>query len=302
MPRKFSVLLALLFGGVAALCGAQPVELADDRGVTVRLAAPAARIVTLAPNLAEIVFAAGAGAKIVGVVRYSDFPPAARTLASVGDAARVDAERILALQPDLVLAWKSGNQASDIARLEALGFPVFVSEPQRLADMPRLTRAVGALAGTRAAADAAARAWEQEVAQLRARYARRAPVRVFYEIWHRPLLTVSGAHFISDVITLCGGVNVFAAAPVLTPVVSLEAVLAARPDAVLGGGSATSADEFAAQWRAEPVAALRQIPVAFVAADEIQRAGPRLLAGARSVCGELDRLRGLKRAAASGRR
>ncbi len=276
-------------------CGVQALELADDRGVAVRLAAPAARIITLAPHLAEIVFAAGAGARLAGVARFSDFPPAASALPEVGDAARVDAERVLALKPDLVLAWRSGNQAADIARLEALGMTVFVTEPKRLADIPRLMRAVGALAGSAAAAAGAAAAFEQEVDVLRRRYAARPPVRVFYEIWHRPFITVNGEHFISDVIALCGGVNVFARAPVLTPTVSLEAVLTARPEAVVGGSSAASAADFVAQWRAEPVTALSAIPVAFVPADSIQRAGPRLAAGAAAICAELERVRARRR-------
>jgi len=275
-------------------CGAQALELADDRGVAVRMPAAAARIVTLAPHLAELVYAAGAGPKLAGVARFSDFPPDARALPEVGDAARVDAERILALKPDLVLAWKSGNQAADITRLEDLGVTVFVTEPTRLADIPRLIRAVGTLAGSADSAVDAAAAFEQAVAGLRHRHATRPPVRVFYEIWHRPLITVNGKHFISDVIALCGGVNVFDRAPLLTPTVSLEAVLAAHPEAIIGGSSAASAADFVAQWRAEPVAALRAIPVAFVPADAIQRAGPRLAAGASTICAELERVRALR--------
>ena len=116
------------------------VGLRDDRAVAVELAAPAMRIVSLAPHLTEIAFAAGAGDKLAGVARFSDYPAVARRLPQIGDGARVDLERILALKPDLVLAWKSGNQAGDIARLEQLGIRVFVTEPRRLHDVPRLTR------------------------------------------------------------------------------------------------------------------------------------------------------------------
>jgi iron complex transport system substrate-binding protein len=249
------------------------------------------RIVALSPHLAELAFAAGAGPQLAAVVRYSDYPEAARALPQVGDGSRIDIERVIAIKPDLILGWRSGNPAGDLQRLEDLGVPVFITEPTRLSDIARLVRTIGALAGTPAAADAAADAFERELDTLRARYSTRAQVPVFYEIWHRPLLTVNGAHLISDVIALCGGRNVFAGAPVLTPAVSLEAVVAARPRVVLGGSSATRAEEFAAAWRDMPVDALRQIPVRYVPPDLIQRQTPRIAQGARVVCEHLDEVR-----------
>lgn len=285
-------------GEALALCCAMvwaaalhAVEVSDDRGMAVRLDAPAARIVTLAPHLAEIVFAAGAGAKLVGVAHFSDFPGHAQRLPRVGDAARVDPESILLLKPDLVLAWKSGNQAGDIARLEALGLRVFVTEPVRLADVGRLIRAVGALAGSVLSAHEAAASFEREIAALRAQFSARPAVRVFYEIWHRPLLTVNGQHMISDVIALCGGINVFGAAPLLTPSVSLESVLAARPQAIVGGGSAAAERDFRARWHDYEFAELRGVEFVHVPPDEIQRATPRIAAGARVICDALERIR-----------
>ncbi|MDP1716667.1 MAG: helical backbone metal receptor, partial [Burkholderiales bacterium] len=173
---------------------AEAVSLADDRGRTLVLAAPAQRIVTLAPHLAEIVFAAGAGERLAGVARFSDFPEAVMHLPQVGDGARVDLERIIALKPDLILAWKSGNQAADIERLEKLGFPVFVTEPARLMDIPRLLRAVGALAGTLPAAEQVIDKYINNIKELRNSYGGHRALRVLYEIWHRPLLTVNGSH------------------------------------------------------------------------------------------------------------
>jgi iron complex transport system substrate-binding protein len=288
----FALGLACAMGGAQAVRAAQ---LADDRGTMVRLAAPAMRIVTLAPHLAEIAFASGAGEKLVGTARFSDFPAAAQRLPRVGDAARVDVERILLLQPDLVLAWKSGNQAGDLTRLERLGLRVFVTEPSGLSDVTRLIRAVGTLAGTGRSAQETAAAFEGQIATLRARFAGRPPLRVFYEIWHRPLLTVNGGHMISDVINVCGGINVFADAPLLTPSVSLEAVLAAQPDAIIGGGSGVTAQEFAAQWRAHGIAGLKNVTVIYVAPDEIQRATPRIANGARVMCEALERVRAKRR-------
>ena len=281
-----------MVGGTQSVRAAQ---MADDRGIRVQLAAPAARIVTLAPHLAEVVFAAGAGEKLVGVARFSDFPAAAQRLPRVGDAARVDLERILLLRPDLVLAWKSGNQAGDVARLERLGLRVFVTEPSGLSDVPRLIRAVGMLAGTGSFAQEAAAAFEGQIATLRARFALRPALRVFYEIWHRPLLTVNGRHMISDVIGVCGGINVFADAPLLTPSVSLEAVLAAEPEAIIGGGSGVTAQEFAAQWNRYHLVGLKNVEVTYVPPDEIQRATPRIAAGARAICEALEKARATRR-------
>lgn len=287
-------------GAVAALlacaaAAAQPITVTDDRGKTITIAAPAQRIVTLAPSLAELVFAAGAGEKLVGVARYTDFPPAARGIPQVGDAARVDFERIVALKPDLILAWKSGNPPGDVARLESLGYPAYVSEPARLADIPRLLRAIGALAATGRVAERASSEYTKKINELRKEYGTRTRLRVFYQIWHAPLLTVNGAHIISDVIALCGGENVFADVAQLTPTISLEAVIAARPEVVLGGGSASGEKAFVSQWRESAISPLRSLPVFYIDPDLIQRQTPRIVDGAKAVCAALDRVRNSRR-------
>ena len=292
-----SRLLALVLGwtSVVSVTSAQPVSVVDDRGKAVKLSQAARRIVTLAPSFAELAFAAGAGGRLVGVARHSDFPAGVRALPEIGDAARVDFERIAALKPDLILAWKSGNSPSDVVRLESLGYPSFVSEPARLADIPRVLRAIGDLAGTSAEAGKAAASFEREIAALRARHAKAAGVRVFYQIWHRPLLTVNGAHLISDVIALCGGSNVFADIGQLTPNVSIEAVIAAKPDVILGGGSAGGEKAFAAQWRESAIESLRRLPAHYINPDHIQRQTPRIVEGVKAVCAALEQARGKRR-------
>ena len=283
---------------VAALGFSLPLSAAtfrDDRGIAIELAAPARRIVALSPNLVELAYAAGAGSRLAAVVRYSDFPAEASRLPHVGDASRIDAERVLALAPDLVLAWRTGNPAGEVERLERLGLKVFVTEARKLADVSRLLRTIGDLAGTADRAAAASAAFERDLAALRTQYGGRDPVKVFYEIWHRPLLTVNGEHVISDVLALCGGRNVFGDAPSLTPAVSLEAVLAARPQVVLGGSSAVRPEHFAASWRASPIEALRDVPVRHVPPDLIQRQTPRIAQGAKVVCERLEEVRTGKR-------
>jgi iron complex transport system substrate-binding protein len=134
-------------------------------------------------------------------------------------------------------------------------------------------------------------AFEREIRALRGRHAGAGKVRVFYLIWHRPLLTVNGAHMISDVIALCGGENVFADLAQLTPNVSLEAVIAARPEVVLGGGSAGGEEEFAVRWRETAVEPLRGLPAFHINPDHIQRQTPRIVEGARVMCSALDEVR-----------
>jgi iron complex transport system substrate-binding protein len=276
---------------LSSLCQAAQLQVPDDRGITVQLSAPAARMISIAPHLTEIVYAAGAGSRLIAVSEFSDYPEEALRLPRVGDGARVDIERILKLKPDLVLAWKSGNQLGDIARLERLGIPVWVSDVSQLSDIPRLLRAVSALAGVAGVGERAAGAFERELDELRRRYGDEKPVRVFYEIWHQPLLTVNGTHLISDAIRLCGGMNVFASVSALTPSVSLESVLAARPQIALGGGSADGGTEFGHRWRTAPLAALRAIPAHYIPSDAIQRPSPRVIGGIRAICGHLESLR-----------
>lgn len=282
---------ATLLLGVLSTAFAQPVTLRDDRGTTITLASEARRIVTLSPHLAELVYAAGAGDRLIAVAHFSDFPDAVRTLPRIGDAARIDVERIRALDPDLVLAWKSGNPPSDIAALERLGYQVYVSEVWRLPDVPRVLRAIGLLAGTQPHAESEARVFEEGVRALREQYMHRRVLRVFYEIWHRPLFTVNGEQLISDVLSVCGGRNVFANAPALVPAVSLEAVIAARPEAILGGSEMESSTGFVDSWRRTGLASMRGIPVYYVPPNLVHRQTPRVLEGARLICRELEEAR-----------
>ena len=257
----------------------------------VTLNRPVQRIVALAPHLTELAYAAGAGEKLVGVARYSDYPAAAGNLPQVGDAVRVDVESILALKPDLVLAWRSGNPPAEVGRLEQIGLPVLVTEPARLSDIPRLLRAIGTLAGTGGPAQMAATDFEGEIQSLRERYAKAPRLRVFYLIWHKPLLTVNGNHLISEMITLCGGDNVFADLNQLTPAVTLEALIVAKPGVILGGASAGGEKGFVSQWRAAMPPPLSELPARYIDPDLIQRPTPRIVAGVKAVCSALEEVR-----------
>ncbi len=284
--------LALL-GAMIIACGvrAATIELRDQRGLTVRLAAPARRIVSAAPALTEIAFAAGAADSLVGAGAWSDYPDAARALPQVGDAFALDLERILALRPDLVLTWKSGTHPSDIARIEAMGIPVLVVEAHRISDIPRVMRLVGAAAG-RPEAEAAANAFEQQLAAFRARFADAAPVSVFIEVWHAPPMTVNGSHFASAALEVCGGRNIFADANTLTPIVGMEDIVFANPAAIVGGGSNVNQAQLRASWdRYRQIRAVRNGHVFHIDPDLIQRPGPRIIDGIARLCSALDQVR-----------
>jgi len=272
-----------LFAAVSA--AAHALQATDDRGVTISLERPAWRMVTLAPHLAEIAFAAGAGAKLAGVSSFSRHPAEAERLPVVASYGRVDIERLIALRPDLVLAWRSGNSALQIDRLERIGIRVFVTEARTLADIPRITRLVGALTGGAALADEHARQFETGIEDLRRRHTQERRVAVFLEIWHRPMLTVNGAHLISDAIRICGGRNVFAAAKALTPLVSREQILDARPEAIVTGAARVATEA----WKGlEPVPAVRNRRIYAVEPDLLHGQGPRLLEGVRALCQRLE--------------
>jgi iron complex transport system substrate-binding protein len=287
-------LLALCLA-LLPLCLPAAIRVVDDLGQSVELARPARRIVSLAPHITELLFDAGAGAAVVGVSEFSDFPAPARDLPRVGGGGGIDLEAVVALHPDLVIAWASGNPAAQVQRLRALGLAVFHSEPRTLADIPRTLQRFGRLAGTEAAAQRAATAYDRRLHRLRERYAWRRPVRVFYQAWDRPLMTVNGAHIISDVLALCGGVNIFADQPGLAPQVSTEAVLVRDPQVILIGTGDDDAGPLTARWQRWPrMQAVRDGHVLAVQRDLLVRMTPRLLDGAGEVCELLDRVRGVR--------
>lgn len=286
---------ALAVGIVAALrcvCAIADIRVVDDGGRTVVLERPAQRIVSLAPHVTELLFAAGAGERIVGAVDYSDYPEAARRIPRVGDNRQLDLERIVTLKPDLVVVWLHGNAQHQLDKLLKLGIPLFYNEPRRLADIARAIEQMGQLAGTQSVAQPAARAFAAREAELRTRYGGRAPVRVFYQIWQKPLMTVNGDHLISDVIRLCGGENVFAGLAPLVPVVSTEAVLAANPEAIGTAIIDSKAQDGLDDWkRWARLTATARNNFFYIPSDVISRPAPRIVEGVRRMCEALERAR-----------
>lgn len=266
-----------VFVTVACLCSCSPVNqgAVDFTRVT--------RIVTLAPHLTELVFAAGADDLLVGVSAYSDFPPAAANFPVVADAFTVDQERLAMLKPDLLLAWESGTPKHVVDELRAAGYAVETIRTRRLDDVSAALERIGEVTGHPERAQAAADDFRHSIEQLRKRYSGTAKVSVFYQVSARPLYTVNGEHFIGDILSLCGGRNIFAELSDLAPSVSVEAVIDRNPEVLLAASDG-SQSPFSDWLRFETLAANRYGNRFVIESAKIARATPRLLIAASKVC------------------
>jgi iron complex transport system substrate-binding protein len=290
LRRVLSALLACAAcGGVAHA----EVRVHDVDGRAVVLAQPARRIVSLAPHLTELLFAVGAGDAVVGTVAHSDFPGAARRVPLVGDSAMLDLERIAALQPDLLLVWRHGNAPQQLQRLATLNVPTYAHEARAPGDIARGLRDLGTLTGHDVEAAARAETFERAVATLRARFAGQRRLRVFYQVWPQPLLTLNGEHLVSQALDVCGADNVFAAQRLLTPTVTEEAVLLADPDAIVTGWiPAYGGPPPLENWkRLDALRAVRASALVTVNPDLLHRQSDRVVLGVQELCEKLDAVR-----------
>lgn len=294
MPKLIKQALAMLLLAVLSAVSAQAEVCAtDDTGTQVCLPAPAQRIAGLSPGASELLWAAGAGDQVVAVVAWSDYPPEAKAVPSVGSHTRLDLEKLVSLQPDLVIAWVTGNPQEQVETIRNLGLPVFAIEPRDFDEVSSVIERLATLAGTEAEGWAEAERFRRGIAELAARYSDRPPVPVFYQVWDEPLMTVNDQHLIGKVITLCGGRNVFGDLPRLVPRISDEAVLAANPEAILAGGMGEENRGWLDRWqRYGSLDATRTGNLFFVPPSLIQRPTPRLLQGSELFCQKLEIARG----------
>lgn len=264
------------------------VSVMDDSGNTVTLAAPAQRIVSLAPHATELLFAAGAGKQVIGVSEHSDFPAEAKNLPSVGGNGQLDVERILTLKPDLVVAWASGNNPRQLARLRKLGLTVFESEPRSFESIASSLERLGVLVG-RDEGRLQAQQFRQQVQTLQQHYAGRSPVAVFYQIWSTPLMTLNDTHIVSHAVKLCGGINIFGRLKPLVPTISREAVLTANPDMIIVSDEKGNGLE---RWRSfKHMHAVANGNLMTIDGGLMNRAGPRAIEATRTLCEQIDHAR-----------
>lgn len=292
MPKPGYYLVLLLAWVPLALAGDILLRQADSTELS--LAEPARRIITLAPHLAEDVFAAGAGGRLIATVEYSEYPAEVVDIPRIGDAFRLDVERILTLNPDLVIAWESGNPRPALDQLRALGLAVWSVEIREPAGIPAFIESIGRATGHRAKAETEAQRLRERLAQLEQRYADADPVSYFYQVDAKPLFTINGEHLISRGLSLCGGSNIFAGEPGLAFQVARESVIVANPDAMLAPRLPGAFDPLT-PWRDWPgLRAVQNQALFLLSADEISRATPRFLDSLDSACMLLHDLRGRK--------
>jgi iron complex transport system substrate-binding protein len=250
------------------------------------------RIISLSPHITELLFAAGAGDRIVGVDDASDYPAAAAGIARLGEPAALDVEGLLKLKPTLIVLWDSGTPARRKAELVRLNLRLYVTDEHHLDDIGTTLLEFGRLAGTEPVAAEAARGYQRELAQLRSQYAARPRLEVFYQVWDRPLYTLSGEHVVTEVLSLCGGDNVFADLTTLAPAIDKEAVLARDPDVILIAATGAEGARQVAEWSLfDSLRAVRSHHVFTVDPSLVGRMAPRILQGVREVCGLLDAAR-----------
>lgn len=283
--RRLLLVLCIAFPMLPARA---EIRVVDDSGQEVVLKSPARRIVSLASHTTETLFEAGAGHLIVGTVRYADYPEAAKKIPRVGDNALLDMERIVSLQPDLIVVWLHGNSEKHLQKVRKLGIPMFYNRPSKLSEIPLSLTRLGQLSGTEPQARKAADAFAARLADLEKRYAHRSPVPLFFQVWQKPLLTINGTQIISDVIKLCGGRNIFAEEKLLVPTVDVEAVVSANPEAVVRTGRTTDPESAFELWRKLPdFRPTATGNLVLLKTDALGRHSPRILDGAAVLCEEL---------------
>lgn len=284
--RVFFLFFVLVQGAFAEVCAT------DDVGNTLCLPTPAQRIVTLSPGATELAFAAGAGEKVVAGVNYSDYPPEALKLPRVGTHTRIDLEALVALKPDVVITWVTGNPPEQIELLDALSIPQFAIEPRTFDGVSSTLERLATLAGTEEAGFAEAERFKKGIADIKEEYRDAESIPVFYQVWEQPLMTINSEHLIGKVLQLCGGVNVLGEMPRLVPRISPEVVLEANPHAILTGSVKGENDGQLDHWKNySELSAVVRNNLIYVPASPISRPTPRLLEASRLICQKLEMAR-----------
>ncbi len=268
------------------------IRVQDDYGNTVLLQKPAQRVISMSPHVTELLFAAGGSTHLVGVVSYSDYPEAAKFIPQIGDNRQIDLERVIAMKPDLIVVWLYGSSMRQVEQLQKLGIPLFYSEPHKLDDIPDSLIRLGRLLGTDKEAQQAASDLRQKLGALTKQYANRSPVRLFYQVWDKPLYTLNGQHIVSDAMRLCGGENIFSKMKVAAPSVGIEAVLQENPEAIFGSAEKSPSDGGINMWKRYPtLTAVQRGNLFLLDGNLLNRAGPRMIAGAAALCEKLEQAR-----------
>jgi iron complex transport system substrate-binding protein len=276
----FLVLASLTSPATAAL------TVTDDTGARIVLPAAAKRIVSLTPGATEMLFAAGAGDRVIATVEYADEPPPAKRIPRIGDVAAIDIERLVALHPDVAIIWPRGGNAAQIEKLSRLGLPLYRQQVDNMQDLPQSLRRLGVLAGTSDVAERNARDLEQRLAHLEREYAvsHRHPT-VLLQVWNRPIYTVGGTQLMSDALRICGAQNVFGDLKEAGPAVDVEAVIARDPEIIVAAAPAGQGNAWLADWKRFPaLRAVKSGRLILFEEDSFSRLGPSFLTATEGLC------------------
>jgi len=286
--NRFAWLLIVL-AIISPMAAIAAVQVVDDSGVRLTLAAPAARIASLTPGATEMLFAAGAGDHVIATVEYSDVPEAAKRVPRIGDVVSVDMERLVAAHPDVVVIWPGGGNAAQTEKVAKLGIPLYRQEVGHLADLPDAIRRLGRLAGTSAVAEQNAADLAARLAKLSQGHAHGQRVTALLQVWNRPLYTVGGHQLMTDALRLCGVRNIFGDLNEPGPVVDIEAVLARNPDIIIAAAPHGEAAAWIKDWKRFPsLKAVRSGRVIPFEDDRFSRLGPSVVEATEALCKLID--------------
>ena len=276
----------------SALRDIEPLSVIDYAGRTVSLSKPAERVVALAPHIVENIFSAGAGDLLVGRVDYSDYPEKAKDIPSVGSLQGFSLEVLVALNPDLVITWKTGLSNNLPQKLLDLGFTVYFDEPRLLDDIAKSITDIGILTGRIDSSEKASQIYLKRLSDLKQTYGDREEVSLFYQVWGNPLYTINDQHIVSDVINLCSGRNIFADGVIIAPKVSVESVINRNPEVIIASGQDGKRSKWLDDWlQWKTIEAVQQSNLFFIHPDLLQRHTIRILDGAEQMCQQLDSVR-----------
>jgi len=265
------------------------IQVKDDAGNMITLGKPATRVIGLAPHVIENLYSAGAGKQVIAASDYSDFPEAASKLPKVSGYNTFNLEMIASLKPDLVVAWQSGTPDDVVTKIKQLGIPVYLDEPSTMEHIAESVRRLGKLTGNEGVANKTADAHLAKIQTLRNVHSDKTPLKVFYQVWSDPLYTINGKQVISDLISLCGGINIFASEKIKAPIVSLEAVIDRDPDVIMTGSKTQTPSQALNSWyKWHKISAVKLGNLFAVNPDTVSRHTIRITEGAEAVCERLD--------------
>lgn len=247
------------------------------------------RIIALAPHAVELVFMLGAGDRIVATTEYADFPEAAKKIPRIGGYSGIQIERVLELNPDLIIAWQSGNQAQDIKQMQDLGLPVYLSITKKLDDIPNEMLTLGKKLGLQKIAQMKANEFNQKLSKIRLDNANKSKVSIFYQLWSEPLRAMAAGSWINEMVMGCGGVNIFNDNALDYPQVSIENVLLAKPEVIIIPSQHGSKIEAGDKWAPWPeIPAVKNKQIYYINGDLLHRFSGRILQGMQKLCDKFD--------------